>query len=176
MRKDYSVPQPSQWPSSNYLKRPLSGVVFCYTLIMSRSLFLKCLFITTIANFVAQIPYYFHQYYLATRSAPSILGLVLMTVVLGWFLAGCYLLAQRKNIGYLLTVSFLIIEFLFYLQTQIMQYLSGRGVFLYVLHPDDWLLFLVFGIGYINFFASAWFIIHLLKRKSEYVSISRSRT
>ncbi|MBW4061043.1 hypothetical protein HJC99_00515 [Candidatus Saccharibacteria bacterium] len=131
--------------------------------------FLYILFAVTMANFVAQIPYYLHQYYLTSHTAPSPLGLVLMGGVLAWFLIGYHGLARYQKYGYILVLSFLSVEFLFYLQTQIAQYLSGHGIFLYVSSPHSLILFIVFGVGYINFIASAWFIYELLRHARSFV-------
>jgi len=54
---------------------------------------------------------------------------------------------------------FLIVEFLFYLSTQITQATSGKGILLHVISPDDPILFVVFGIGYLNLIVSAVFIV-----------------
>ena len=136
---------------------------------MSKRIVLKILFIVVIANFAAQVPYYFHQYYLPYRTLPSLTALFLMTFVLGWFLSGVYLLYQEKTVGYYLSISFLAVEFLFYLQTQIVQAVTGRGVLLHLLHPDGATLFIVFGIGYVNMLASPWFAYHFIKNKSKYL-------
>lgn len=89
-----------------------------------------------------------------------------MTFVLLWFLIGYIRLKKAKRYGYAILLSFFTVEFLFYLQTQIVQAISSKGILLHVLHPDNNLLFLVFLIGYINFAAAAWFIYFMIKNKS----------
>ena len=131
--------------------------------------FNRILFWTVIINFIAQIPYYIHQYYLVRHVAPSIMGVTLMTIVLAWFLIAYWLLKQGKRVGYLTMLSFLVVEFLFYLQTQLVQLASGSGILLHVLHPDGTVLFCVFLIGYINFAASVYFISYLIKHRKSYL-------
>lgn len=134
-----------------------------------RRLTLITLAVVTLVNFLVQIPYYFHQYYVTAHLPPSPIGVVLMSGVLAWFLGGYYLLLKGKKSGYILITAFLTVEFLFYLMTQVTQLLGGHGVFLYVLHPSDPFLFLVFGIGYINFIASALLLYFLVRYRSQFI-------
>jgi hypothetical protein len=136
---------------------------------MKQTNFLKLLLAVVGANFLAQIPYYLHQYYLPSHAAPALVGLVLMGVVLAWFGVGFAGLRRGSRIGYYLTLTFLMVEWLFYLQTQIVQALTGHGILLYVWHPSDMVLFIVFGLGYINFFASFWFVYFMLSRKAMFL-------
>lgn len=91
-----------------------------------------------------------------------------MGAVLAWFLTGYYRLATNKSFGYAITLAFLGTEFLFYLQTQIVQAVTGHGILLHVLHPDGVLLFGVFLIGYINFSAAPGFIYMLVRYRREF--------
>ncbi len=135
---------------------------------VNSELFFKILFWTVISNFIAQIPYYFHQYYISRHIAPSLIGLTLLSLVFVWFISAYILLKNGKKTGYYLMLTFLIIEFLFYLQTQIVQATTGHGILLHVLRPDNGLLFIVFFIGYVNFIASAYFIFYLIKYRSSF--------
>ncbi len=127
------------------------------------------LFFTVISNFIAQIPYYFHQYYQTHHLAPSLVGLSLMSLVLVWFISAYLLLRKQKKSGYYLMLTFLAIEFLFYLQTQISQLLISHRILLRVYRPDSLLLFIVFAIGYANFIAAAYFIGYLLRNRKQFV-------
>lgn len=120
------------------------------------------------ANFAAQVPYYWHQYYTRTHKPPSLVGLFLMSLVLLWFVSGYWRLRTRKTYGLPLTISFLVVEFLFYLQTQVVQLASGNGVLLHVAHPDGALLFTVFLIGYINLVAAPFLAWGLLAHRSDF--------
>lgn len=132
---------------------------------IDKSKFMSSLLIVVAINFLAQVLYYYHQYYSRRKLLPSLLGIVLLSFVLTWFVIGYTKLQKNKRYGYSITLSFVIVEFLFYLQTQIVQALSGSGVLLHVLHPDDTLLFVVFLIGYINFIASGWFSYFMIKNR-----------
>lgn len=135
---------------------------------MNKNIFLKILLITTLVNYDAQIPYYFHQYYRPHRFLPSLIGSLLLGFTLLWFLTAYRLLVQGRKTGYLLMLFFLIIEFLFYMQTQISQLLISHQVLLHVYKPDGVLLFIVFGIGYINFVAAACFIYLLVANRKAF--------
>ncbi len=124
------------------------------------------------ANFLAQVPYYYHQYYARSHRPPTLLGAVLMLFVLAWFLLGYGRLAARKPLGLILSVSFLGVEFLFYLQTQIVQAATGNGILLHVLHPDDPLLFVVFLIGYVNLVAAPFLVGALLRHRALFGPVS----
>ena len=126
---------------------------------------LRWLFVVVTTNFLVQLPYYYHQYYAKYHVLPSLPAVLLVGAVLIWFLTAYYWLQKGRAVGYYFTMAFLIVEFLFYLQTQIMQLISGHGILLYVINPHDVILFIVFGVGYLNFFAAGWFVyyIHLHK-------------
>jgi hypothetical protein len=126
---------------------------------------LTSLLIVVIANFAVQAPYYFHQY----GRLPSFGSILLMSIVFAWFLIGFWLLIRKRFWGYVLLLSFLIVECLFYLMTQILQAASGKGILLHVLYPSDPVLFLVFGVGYINLIASVFFIYYLIRHKNNLI-------
>jgi hypothetical protein len=133
---------------------------------MTKTIFTRILLVVVGANFLAQIPYYIHQYYLPAHAAPAFAGLALMVGVLAWFTVGFMGLIRGTVIGYYLTFAFLVVECLFYLQTQIVQFAGGHGILFQVWHPTNGLLFVVFGLGYINFFASFWFVYFMLIKKT----------
>lgn len=136
---------------------------------VSKDLFLKILLVTVIINYFAQVPYYVHQYYAPHRFLPSLYGSGLLGLTLIWFLLAYRKILQGRAAGYWLMLSFLVVEFLFYLQTQISQALISHQIFLHVYKPDGVLLFIVFGIGYINFVAAAYFVGYLLRHKASFV-------
>ena len=138
-------------------------------LTLSKKRFLNIVFWIVIANFIAQFPYYIHQYYLAIRLAPSFIGSFLLIAVLVWFLLGWNGLRRNKVWGYWTLLSFLLVEFLFYIQTQVVQAFSGKGILLHVLHYDGFVLFFVFLIGYINCIAAGYFIYYLLKYRARVI-------
>lgn len=126
---------------------------------------LRALLTVTLLNYVAQMPYYIHQYYAPAQVLPSLAGVGLLAITLIWFLFGYFRFTRAQRYGKVILASFLITEFLFYLQTQVSQFLLTHQVLLHVYHPDGLLLFLVFGIGYINMVTALIFAILVLKKR-----------
>lgn len=98
---------------------------------------------------------------------PSMSGVILLLIVLTWFLLSFVWLWQGKIKGSVLMIGFLSVEFLFYLSTQITQALSGKGILLHFINPDDTILFIVFGIGYLNMLVSLPFIIFIIVNRNK---------
>ncbi len=88
-----------------------------------------------------------------------------MRIVLAWFVVGYWRVSARKPFGLALSISFLLVEVLLYLQTQIIQAATGNGILLHVVHPDDPLPFVVFLIGYVNPVAAPFLIWSLLRHR-----------
>lgn len=61
------------------------------------------------------------------------------------------------------------IEFLFYLWGVISSLAHGSGLF-FQIHNPDLLLRIIFSIGYINFFASGYFLFLLLRHRDAFQS------
>ncbi len=127
------------------------------------------LFLLILANFIAQIPYFLHLYYkpgmsLLAEARPSLI----MGFVFAVFLVASILLFRRTVAGYWLMLIFLTVEFLFYLWNTIGEVRHGYGLF-FRLHNPDLLLRSVFAIGYINLFASGYFLFLLLLRRSDFL-------
>lgn len=132
---------------------------------LHKKAFFKLLLTTVTVNYAAQIPYYVHQYYIPHKLLPSLYGTILLGVTLFWFIAAYKRLKAGKETGYYLMFAYLAVEFLFYLQTQISQFLIEHRILLHVYRPDGTLLFIVFGIGYINFVGAAYFLTYLVRSK-----------
>ena len=123
------------------------------------------LFLLILANFIAQIPYYLHLYYNPNNVLAQAKGGLLMLFVFGIFLFASILLFKRQVLGYWLMVMFLAVEFLFYLWNTIGEVIHGYGLFFHLNNPDL-LLRAVFAIGYVNLFASGYFLGLLLLKRS----------
>ena len=129
------------------------------------SLQIHILFYVTLANFIAQIPYTIHLYGVAKLFMLS-RGFLLMDIVFAMLMIGYIRFMKREWIGYWLLVVFLSLEFLFYLWNFIGSLLHGYGLFFQLFNPDL-ILTIVFIIGYLNLFASGYFLFLLtFKRKS----------
>ena len=131
------------------------------------------LFSLILANFLAQIPYYLHLYYHPNNLLAQIKGGFPILFVFVFFLLASFLLFKRTVIGYWLMVLFLTVEFLFYVWNTVGSALHGYGLFYHLANPDL-LLKAVFAIGYMNLFASGYFLgLLLLKRDRFLVSDER---
>jgi len=128
------------------------------------------LFLLILANFIAQVPYFLHLYYkpgmnLLAEARPSLI----MGLVFAVFLVGFILLFKRTVAGYWLMLIFLAVEFLFYLWNTIGEVVHGYGLFFHLNNPDL-LLKVVFAIGYINLFASGYFLCLLLLKRTDFLN------
>jgi len=126
------------------------------------------LFLLILANFIAQIPYYFHLYYNPNNLLTQAKAGLLMLFVFGVFLLASTLLFKRRVLGYWLMVIFLAVEFLFYLWNTVGEVIHGYGLFFHLNNPDP-LLRAVFAIGYVNLFASGYFLSLLLLKKAHFL-------
>ncbi len=68
-----------------------------------------------LANFVAQVFYYFRLYYTPEHPWLQVRSALVLGAVFALFLFGALLLIRRTRTGYLLMAVFLSLEFLFYL-------------------------------------------------------------
>jgi len=117
-----------------------------------------------LANFIAQVPYAIHLYGAARLTTISP-GIIAMYGVFALFLVGYFLFRQKRVFGYWILVVFLALEFLFYLWGFIGSLIHGFSPFFQLFNPDL-LLRIVFAIGYINLFASGYFLFLLLSKKT----------
>jgi hypothetical protein len=114
-----------------------------------------------LANYVAQIPYDLHLY----GTSVSARGGGVLVLTLMWFVAGLWLLLRGNPAGYWLTMSFLATDFGFYLYNLVGGWVHGYGLFFHVLRFSDPILWTVFMIGYANFFATGYLIVHLIRNR-----------
>ncbi len=121
----------------------------------------KAMFILILANFIAQVPYFIHLYYGRQSWLISARSFLIMGAVFAFFLVASFLLFKRQRGGYPLMIAFLSVEFLFYLGGAISSTLRGRGPFPLVYNPD-FVLKIIYSIGYLNLFASGYFLVLLL--------------
>lgn len=127
----------------------------------------RILFGIILANFIAQVPYFFHLYYHKVSDLRRLLNLP-MGFVFALFLIGYILFVKHKKTGYWLLIVFLTMEFLFYLWDAIGSVIHGYGLFFQLYNPDL-ILRIIFAIGYLNLFASGYFLFLLIYRKNELI-------
>jgi len=113
-------------------------------------------------NYLAQIPYYIHQYYIGRHLAPSLPGTFLLLLTLLWFLAGYSMFSRGKKYGRGLLLSFLAAQVLFYGHAIVFGLVSGGGA-VAQLKTHNPFLFVIFLIGYINFGAAVYYSVWILK-------------
>jgi hypothetical protein len=123
------------------------------------------LYLLILANFIAQIPYFFHLYYHSQSLISSSKSFLIMGAVFLFFLTASIFTFTRHRIGYPLLLIFLAAEFLFYLWNTLGTVMHGYALFFQIYNPDL-LLRIVYSIGYVNLFASGYFIFLLLRYKS----------
>ena len=126
------------------------------------------LFFLILANFIAQIPYYLPLYDNPNKVLAQVKGGLLLLFVFGVFLLASILLFKRQVLGYWLMVMFLAVEFLFYLWNTVGEVMHGYGFFFHLNNPDL-LLRAVFAIGYVNLFASGYFLALLLLKRARFL-------
>ncbi len=117
-----------------------------------------------LANYLAQIPYYLHLYYFPHGAPPSRSGTALLTLTLVWFLAGFAGTLRRWTAAYWVLVAYFVTVATFYLRNMLTQVTHGYPPFLHVWGEHDPILFVVFGIGYVNMLAALFFLYFLLRR------------
>jgi len=119
-------------------------------------------------NFLAQVPYYLHLYYFRHHQPPNIVGSLLLGAVFALFVAGYALLAMHKPLGYVLLQTFLAMEFLFYFLSMVHSMMNGFEPF-HQVENHDLLLRIVYGIGYLNLFASGYLLVLLFLNRSKFI-------
>lgn len=116
-----------------------------------------------LANYAAQVPYYFILYF---PRPPSLLGTALLTATLAWFLVGLLLYGRGLGWGRALLAGFLATEVLFYGGLIVLGALTGgRGGAAAQLTTHDARLWAIFAIGYVNFLAALAGLVGLLTRR-----------
>ncbi len=126
---------------------------------------INILFLLILLNFIMQIPYFIHLYYTPLHPLPDLKTSLPLGFVLALFLTGYILLTRHKKVGYWLLVVFLCLEFAFYLWNFVGTLIHGYPLFFQLNNPDI-ILRIVYSIGYINLFASGYFLFLLLNKKN----------
>ena len=126
------------------------------------------LFGIIMANFIAQVLYFFRLYYTPQHPFPELKSFLLLGLVFVLFLLGFTLFIKNKRVGFYLLALFLSMEFVFYLWNLIGQVINGLGLFFHLRELDP-VLWLVFLIGYLNLFASGYFLLLLFKNRQTWL-------
>lgn len=127
-------------------------------------LVLRILLAVVVANYLAQIPYYLHVHYVPHGAPPSISGTALLGLTFAWFLLGYVGTAHGRRDGYWLLLTYLVAEVSFYLKNLVTQVTHGYAPFFH-LQTRDPILFVVFGIGYLNLLVGVYYLYYLLSHR-----------
>ncbi len=130
----------------------------------------RILFCIIIANYLAQIVYAQHVYH--NVIGKNLSGLLLLGATFFLFIIPYFLLQKGIRGGYVGMIFFLSAEFLFYFMNLIFSMIHGYPPFFQLANPDR-ILFMVFLIGYINLFASAYYLYYLLKNRKKWKALMK---
>ena len=120
------------------------------------------LFIITLINYIAQIPYYIH-FYGVYHVAPAPFGTALLAFTLVFFLIGYWLTVAERPTGCWILLLFLITETAFYLLHNV------SGAFLKDVPVNDPLFLTVSLIGYLNTIVPLIFLIAIIKEHKRFL-------
>ena len=115
--------------------------------------------VTTVINYIWQIPYYVH-FYASHGKAPAPLA-VLFPVTFIWFAVASVLLFGRKRGGFGWMASFVVLEIGFYLLH------NASGAFVADLEVSDPILFTASVLGYLNTLTGILFLVYLLRHRPD---------
>ncbi len=125
------------------------------------------LFGILLANFIAQVPYFYHLYYSPQHPLPDLRASLLLGLVFVCFLVSFVLLLARPRAGYYLLVGYVAVEFLFYLWNVIGGALHSYGLFFHLADRDP-VLWAVNAVGYLSFLAAGYCLVLLLAKRREF--------
>ena len=119
-------------------------------------------FCLILANFIAQIPYFFHLYAFTQAASINLRSGLIMGAVFFFFMASTFLFFRKHPTGYWMMAAFLCAEFLFYFVNQVGSVFHGNGLFVGINNPDL-ILKVIYSIGYINLFAAGYWLYLLVR-------------
>jgi hypothetical protein len=115
------------------------------------------LLLVTGANYIAQVPYYLHNYYIPYHVLPSPSSIILLGLTLAWFITGYLGVVNGKHWARPVLISFLVAEALFYLHSVVF------GAFFFQMQNPSLLIKTVFLIGYMSGVVSAYYAYALIR-------------
>jgi len=92
-----------------------------------------------------------------------------MGSVFALFLVSYILLMKKRKAGFYMMVFYLCLEFFFYLWNIIGSGLRPEYGWFFHLRDRDPILWMVFAVGYLSFFASGYFLALLLYRHKNFI-------
>lgn len=128
-------------------------------------IFLLPLLIIVLLNYLIQIPYDIHLYH--GRFNP--LGVMLLLVTLIWFITGFVTFVNNIKVGYWILFTFLLIQFIFYFENEIILSFFGYGIIWHLFHVNDVIRWTAFFIGDLNFLIASYYLYYLQKKRKFFV-------
>ena len=125
----------------------------------ARPVRLMPLVVVTLTNYAAQVPYYVHNDYSPQHPLPGLRAAALLGATLAWFALGLAGFTRRRRWGFVVLVSFLAVEAIFYAET------FATGAFILQLRNPSDLLKAVFVIGYASGAVAAYYAYRFLRER-----------
>ena len=119
------------------------------------------LLVVTVLNYVAQVPYYLHNYYIPHHILPGVRALGLLGLTLVWFAVGFIAFTKKLKYGRIMLLSYLVVQALFYGLTVI----AGAPIAQLQGHSD--IIKLVFLIGYISGCTAGYYAYLLIRYRPQ---------
>lgn len=123
---------------------------------------LGLLFWVVIADYLAQIPYYFVNDYFPRHTAPTLSSVALLGVTLVWFLVGYLGHRAHRRFGFWVLLTFLLVESIFYLAT------LASGAIVFELDNPSLIIRIVFLVGYVTGIVSLLYAVALVVFRRRY--------
>ena len=138
---------------------------------MNRNILIQVwiLFSILLSNFAAQIVYFYHLYYTPEHPLPNFRSALLMGSVFVLFLLSYILLIRKHKVAFYAMGFYLCLEFFFYLWNIVGSGLRPEYGWFFHLRDHDPVLWIVFAIGYLSFFASGYFLVLILVQRKNIV-------
>jgi hypothetical protein len=122
---------------------------------------LNFLLVITLINYLAQIPYYLHNYYYPHHLIPGTRAVILLGITLIWLVFGYIAYIKKIRYGFGILLSYLIVEGLFYISS------IFSGTFGHQLQNQSNIIRTVFIIGYISGLTSAYYAYKLFRWRNQ---------
>ena len=132
------------------------------------TLSLKFLLVVTLINYIAQIPYYLHNYYYPHHLIPGTRAIILLGITFLWFLFGYIGYVKKVSYGFGILFSYLIVEGFFYISS------IFSGTFGHQLQNQSNIIKSVFIIGYISGLTSAYYAYRLFRWHKQETDVNKS--
>jgi len=126
---------------------------------------LNILLVITLINYLAQIPYYLHNYYYPHHLIPGTRAVILLGITLLWFVFGYIGYVKKASYGFGILFSYLIVEGFFYISS------IFSGTFGHQLQSQSNTIRTVFIIGYISGLISAYYAYRLFRWRKQHIHI-----